>query len=79
MRGGGAGCGPGATSSFLCSSTFNWSVPFLSGLALLLFAAAALLFFYVPLRYVVLAWGERACRGPPARTICRTLRVETSR
>uniref|UniRef100_H3D2W8 Multiple C2 domains, transmembrane 2b n=1 Tax=Tetraodon nigroviridis TaxID=99883 RepID=H3D2W8_TETNG len=38
-------------------NTFNWSVPFLSCLALLLFAVAALLLYLVPLRYIVLTWG----------------------
>lgn len=40
------------------ASTFNWSVPFLSCLAVLLFVVAALLLYYVPLRYVILTWGE---------------------
>lgn len=40
------------------SSTFNWSVPFLSALALLLFTVAALLLYFVPLRYIILTWGE---------------------
>lgn len=46
-------------------STFNWSVPFLSCLALLLFVLAALLLYHVPLRYVVLAWGECPPAGEP--------------
>lgn len=39
-------------------STFNWSVPFLSGLAILIFVTATILTYYVPVRYVVLIWGE---------------------
>lgn len=39
-------------------STFNWSVPFLSCLALLVFAIVTVLTYYIPLRYIVLIWGE---------------------
>ncbi|XP_036951171.1 multiple C2 and transmembrane domain-containing protein 2-like isoform X3 [Acanthopagrus latus] len=38
-------------------NTFNWSVPFLSGLALLVFAIATILTYYIPVRYIVLIWG----------------------
>lgn len=38
-------------------NTFNWSVPFLSGLALLVFVIAAILTYYIPVRYIVLIWG----------------------
>ncbi|XP_054463618.1 multiple C2 and transmembrane domain-containing protein 2-like isoform X2 [Anoplopoma fimbria] len=38
-------------------NTFNWSVPFLSSLAFLIFVIATLLTYYVPVRYVVLIWG----------------------
>ncbi|XP_040912784.1 multiple C2 and transmembrane domain-containing protein 2-like isoform X2 [Toxotes jaculatrix] len=38
-------------------NTFNWSVPFLSGLAFLVFVTAAILTYYIPLRYIVLIWG----------------------
>ncbi|KAM8763147.1 multiple C2 and transmembrane domain-containing protein 2 isoform 1-T1 [Acanthopagrus schlegelii] len=38
-------------------NTFNWSVPFLSGLALLVFAIATILTYYIPVRYIVLTWG----------------------
>uniref|UniRef100_A0A8C4NM49 C2 domain-containing protein n=1 Tax=Dicentrarchus labrax TaxID=13489 RepID=A0A8C4NM49_DICLA len=38
-------------------NTFNWSVPFLSGLALLIFVTAAMLTYYIPVRYIVLIWG----------------------
>ncbi|XP_049904142.1 multiple C2 and transmembrane domain-containing protein 2-like isoform X1 [Epinephelus moara] len=38
-------------------NTFNWSVPFLSGLAFLIFVIATILTYYIPIRYVVLIWG----------------------
>ncbi|KAK5874492.1 hypothetical protein PBY51_019432 [Eleginops maclovinus] len=38
-------------------NTFNWSVPFLSGLAILIFITATILTYYIPVRYVVLIWG----------------------
>ncbi|KAM7406521.1 hypothetical protein PAMP_000895 [Pampus punctatissimus] len=38
-------------------NTFNWSVPFLSGLAFLLFVIATILTYYIPIRYIVLIWG----------------------
>ncbi|XP_061591263.1 LOW QUALITY PROTEIN: multiple C2 and transmembrane domain-containing protein 2-like [Cololabis saira] len=38
-------------------NTFNWSVPFLSALALLVLVTATALTYYVPVRYIVLAWG----------------------
>ncbi|XP_028257588.1 multiple C2 and transmembrane domain-containing protein 2 isoform X2 [Parambassis ranga] len=38
-------------------NTFNWSVPFLSGLAFLVFVIAAILTYYIPLRYIILIWG----------------------
>ncbi|XP_023285470.1 multiple C2 and transmembrane domain-containing protein 2 isoform X1 [Seriola lalandi dorsalis] len=38
-------------------NTFNWSVPFLSSLALLIFVIAAILTYYIPVRYIVLLWG----------------------
>ncbi|XP_008296099.1 multiple C2 and transmembrane domain-containing protein 2 isoform X2 [Stegastes partitus] len=38
-------------------NTFNWSVPFLSGLAFLIFVIAAILTYYIPVRYIVLIWG----------------------
>ncbi|XP_072237123.1 multiple C2 and transmembrane domain-containing protein 2-like isoform X3 [Leuresthes tenuis] len=38
-------------------NTFNWSVPFLSGLALLVFVIAAALTYFIPVRYIVLLWG----------------------
>ncbi|XP_060924742.1 multiple C2 and transmembrane domain-containing protein 2 isoform X2 [Limanda limanda] len=38
-------------------NTFNWSVPFLSGLALLVFTIGAVLTYFIPIRYLVLIWG----------------------
>ncbi|XP_007549154.1 multiple C2 and transmembrane domain-containing protein 2 isoform X1 [Poecilia formosa] len=38
-------------------NTFNWSVPFLSGLALVVFITAAVITYFVPIRYIVLLWG----------------------
>ncbi|XP_064191676.1 multiple C2 and transmembrane domain-containing protein 2-like [Anguilla rostrata] len=38
-------------------NTFNWSVPFLSTLACLIFTVATVLSYFIPLRYIVLIWG----------------------
>ncbi|XP_054858736.1 multiple C2 and transmembrane domain-containing protein 2 isoform X2 [Eublepharis macularius] len=38
-------------------NTFNWTVPFLSGLACLVFAVATIVLYYIPLRYIILLWG----------------------
>ncbi|XP_062418049.1 multiple C2 and transmembrane domain-containing protein 2-like isoform X3 [Pungitius pungitius] len=38
-------------------NTFNWSVPFLSCLAFLIFVIATILTYYIPVRYIVLIWG----------------------
>ncbi|XP_051749490.1 multiple C2 and transmembrane domain-containing protein 1 isoform X4 [Ctenopharyngodon idella] len=38
-------------------NTFNWTVPFLSWLAIVALCAATLVVYYVPIRYIVLAWG----------------------
>ncbi|XP_057686918.1 multiple C2 and transmembrane domain-containing protein 2-like isoform X1 [Corythoichthys intestinalis] len=38
-------------------NTFNWSVPFLSSLALLVFVLATIITYYIPVRYIVLIWG----------------------
>ncbi|KAM9820973.1 multiple C2 and transmembrane domain-containing protein 1-like [Neosynchiropus ocellatus] len=38
-------------------NTFNWTVPFLSLLAIVAFSSATLLLYFIPLRYLVLAWG----------------------
>lgn len=45
---------------FLSFSTFNWSVPFLSWLAITVLCAGATLIYYIPLRYIVLVWGEKS-------------------
>ncbi|XP_064014105.1 multiple C2 and transmembrane domain-containing protein 2 isoform X1 [Pogoniulus pusillus] len=38
-------------------NTFNWTVPFLSVLACLVLAAATVVLYFIPLRYIVLIWG----------------------
>ncbi|XP_067294306.1 multiple C2 and transmembrane domain-containing protein 1 isoform X2 [Pseudorasbora parva] len=38
-------------------NTLNWTVPFLSWLAIVALCAATLVVYYIPLRYIVLAWG----------------------
>lgn len=38
-------------------NTFNWTVPFLSLLAITAFSSATLLLYFIPMRYLVLAWG----------------------
>ena len=38
-------------------STFNFSVPFLSYLAIILLIASCVLLYAVPLRYLILCWG----------------------
>ncbi|XP_065821478.1 multiple C2 and transmembrane domain-containing protein 1 isoform X4 [Labrus bergylta] len=38
-------------------NTFNWTVPFLSWLAIVALGVATLLIYFIPLRYIVLAWG----------------------
>ncbi|PWA26585.1 hypothetical protein CCH79_00001279 [Gambusia affinis] len=38
-------------------NTFNWTVPFLSWLAITALCLATLLLYLIPLRYLVLAWG----------------------
>nr|XP_023844143.1 multiple C2 and transmembrane domain-containing protein 1 [Salvelinus alpinus] len=38
-------------------NTFNWTVPFLSWLAISVLCVATVLLYLVPLRYLVLAWG----------------------
>uniref|UniRef100_A0A8C1N5K1 Multiple C2 domains, transmembrane 1a n=1 Tax=Cyprinus carpio TaxID=7962 RepID=A0A8C1N5K1_CYPCA len=39
-------------------NTFNWTVPFLSWLAIVALCAATLAVYFIPLRYIVLAWGK---------------------
>uniref|UniRef100_A0AAZ3P9U9 C2 domain-containing protein n=1 Tax=Oncorhynchus tshawytscha TaxID=74940 RepID=A0AAZ3P9U9_ONCTS len=38
-------------------NTFNWTVPFLSWLAISILCVATVLLYLIPLRYLVLAWG----------------------
>ncbi|KAL0979782.1 hypothetical protein UPYG_G00189590 [Umbra pygmaea] len=38
-------------------NTFNWTVPFLSWLAIVALCVATMLVYYIPLRYIILAWG----------------------
>ncbi|XP_031433230.1 multiple C2 and transmembrane domain-containing protein 1 isoform X2 [Clupea harengus] len=38
-------------------NTFNWTVPFLSWLAIASLSVATLVIYFIPLRYVVLVWG----------------------
>ncbi|KAI7792976.1 putative multiple C2 and transmembrane domain-containing protein 1-like [Triplophysa rosa] len=38
-------------------NTLNWTVPFLSCLAITVLCAAAVVLYFIPLRYIVLAWG----------------------
>ncbi|CAB1319380.1 unnamed protein product, partial [Coregonus sp. 'balchen'] len=45
-------------------NTFNWTVPFLSWLAIVALCVATVLIYYIPLRYIVLAWGECLKEAP---------------
>ncbi|XP_017546615.1 multiple C2 and transmembrane domain-containing protein 1 isoform X2 [Pygocentrus nattereri] len=38
-------------------NTFNWTVPFLSWLAIVALCVATVIVYFIPLRYIVLAWG----------------------
>ncbi|XP_034041068.1 multiple C2 and transmembrane domain-containing protein 2 isoform X2 [Thalassophryne amazonica] len=38
-------------------NTFNWSVPFLSTLALMIFITVTIITYFIPIRYIVLLWG----------------------
>ncbi|XP_055017373.1 multiple C2 and transmembrane domain-containing protein 1 isoform X2 [Boleophthalmus pectinirostris] len=38
-------------------NTFNWTVPFLSWLAIVALVVATIIVYFIPLRYIVLAWG----------------------
>nr|QEN96194.1 multiple C2 domain and transmembrane region protein 1a isoform 1 [Danio rerio] len=38
-------------------NTFNWTVPFLSWLAIVALCVVTLVLYFIPLRYIVLAWG----------------------
>uniref|UniRef100_A0A2R8Z623 Multiple C2 and transmembrane domain-containing protein 2 n=1 Tax=Pan paniscus TaxID=9597 RepID=A0A2R8Z623_PANPA len=60
-------------------NTFNWTVPFLSSLACLILAAATIILYFIPLRYIILIWGA-VCRietlqqpQPPAEEAQRSL------
>ncbi|KAL8203620.1 UNVERIFIED_CONTAM: Multiple C2 and transmembrane domain-containing protein 1 [Gekko kuhli] len=37
--------------------TFNWTVPFLSWLAIVAFSVFTVILYFIPLRYIVLVWG----------------------
>uniref|UniRef100_A0A8D8TWA2 Multiple C2 and transmembrane domain-containing protein 1 n=1 Tax=Cacopsylla melanoneura TaxID=428564 RepID=A0A8D8TWA2_9HEMI len=41
----------------LCCSTFNFSVPFISHLAIILLILISILLYYVSVRYLAIAWG----------------------
>ena len=54
---------------FVFHSLLNWKVPFLSVMAILVFLGGAVVFYIVPLRYVILVWGinkytKRLRKGP---------------
>ncbi|XP_041642947.1 multiple C2 and transmembrane domain-containing protein 1-like [Cheilinus undulatus] len=38
-------------------NTFNWTVPFLSWLAIVALGVATIIIYFIPLRYIVLIWG----------------------
>ncbi|XP_041855709.1 multiple C2 and transmembrane domain-containing protein 1 isoform X3 [Melanotaenia boesemani] len=38
-------------------NTFNWTVPFLSCLAIVALGVATIIIYFIPLRFIVLAWG----------------------
>ncbi|XP_062404869.1 multiple C2 and transmembrane domain-containing protein 2 isoform X2 [Sardina pilchardus] len=38
-------------------NTFNWSVPFLSNMVFLVLVIATVLTYFIPVRYIILAWG----------------------
>ncbi|XP_039615290.1 multiple C2 and transmembrane domain-containing protein 1 isoform X3 [Polypterus senegalus] len=38
-------------------NTFNWTVPFLSWLAIVALCVATVILYFIPLRYIVLIWG----------------------
>ncbi|XP_028829640.1 multiple C2 and transmembrane domain-containing protein 1 isoform X3 [Denticeps clupeoides] len=46
-----------ASTSERIKNVFNWTVPFLSWLAITLLCAATVLIYFIPIRYLVLAWG----------------------
>jgi len=42
---------------YLLCSLFNWSVPYCSMLAVIVLCGGAILFYFIPPNYIVLAWG----------------------
>jgi len=46
-----------ANAIFFTFSTFNYSVPFLSYLAIFLLVAACVLLYFIPIRVLILGWG----------------------
>ncbi|KAK7076075.1 Multiple C2 and transmembrane domain-containing protein 2, partial [Halocaridina rubra] len=40
-----------------CKNTFNFSVPFLSWLLILVLIIGAIVLYYIPVRYLVMMWG----------------------
>ena len=60
LHGGGRGLGT-STLILRCLflfSLFEWSVPFLCWMAVTILLLASILFYFVPLRYVILVWGK---------------------
>lgn len=39
-------------------STFNWTVPWLSWLAVTVLSIGVIVLYFVPLRYLIMAWGR---------------------
>ncbi|XP_024918104.1 multiple C2 and transmembrane domain-containing protein 1-like isoform X2 [Cynoglossus semilaevis] len=48
-----------ASSGERIKNTFNWTVPFLSWLAATALCLATALLYFIPLRYLILAWGVK--------------------
>lgn len=42
---------------YFAFSTFDFSVPFLSWLAIIVLTFASVILYYIPLRYLIMAWG----------------------
>ncbi|XP_048838952.1 multiple C2 and transmembrane domain-containing protein 1-like isoform X8 [Brienomyrus brachyistius] len=47
----------GASFGERIKNTFNWTVPFLSFLAIVVLCAATVAVYFIPFRYIMLAWG----------------------
>lgn len=45
-------------NGLFCFSTFNWSVPFCSYLLMVILLIGTILLYLIPMRYILLAWGE---------------------